>query len=111
MSADKWKEAKLRAYVNEKRTVCEVCGRAPATDAHHAIVKRDKNNKKVDNIINVQMVCHKCHMEGKADGYKNMTKAVDKAVERYGREAVIEWLKSLNKEVGEQLVYLENKNE
>lgn len=108
-----WREAKLMAYYQQKRTQCEVCGR-PAMDAHHAIVKRDKNCVAVDNLINLQMVCHECHMEGKADGWENTKKAIRDAIRRYGKEEVENWLYLLaeeGKRVQEQFNYVALCNE
>ena len=101
-----WHTAKNVALYEQGRATCEVPGcYRRATDAHHGIVKRDKNCVKVDSLINVVMVCHECHMSGKADGHKNMVRAVKDAVRRYGREEVEKWLMELadeGKQVQEQ---------
>ena len=100
-----WKHAKFTAYFNEGRRTCEMCGIKPATEAHHGIVKRDKNCKAVDHLFNVVMVDKDCHE--KADGWENTQKNIENAVQRYG-VTVLEWLnelKELGKEVDEQLRY------
>ena len=83
-----WQRAKLRAY-NANRYTCEICGWDRATDAHHSLVHRDKRFPVVDNYANLMMVCHTCHMEGKAE---DKQRAVEIAIKYNGIEAVLAWL-------------------
>ena len=102
-----WQIAKYHALMHQNRRTCEICGFSAATDAHHAIVKRDKRFKVVDNICNLQMVCHECHMEGKADAEENKERAVRLSIRYNGIEAVLAWLnecRDAGKLVGEQIL-------
>ena len=112
-SRNPWETAKMVAYFEQKRRNCWVCGK-PSEDAHHAIVKTDKNNRTVDNLINLQMVCHKCHMEGKADGWENTKRAIRDSIRRYGKDEVERWLCQLadeGKQVQEQFNYVAQCND
>jgi hypothetical protein len=93
----KWSSIKFEEINYNDRNVCEIEGcRRPGTDAHHCLIPADKRfQDHLDHVINMQIVCHKCHMEGKADNPSNLDTAITQALYRYGETAVIEWLDGL----------------
>ena len=84
IGANPWNRAKWHAIENQNRLSCEICNISRSTEAHHGIVKRDRRFKVVDNICNLVMVCHKCHMEGKAE---NVELAIELSVKHNGHDA------------------------
>ena len=104
--ATPWQRAKWHAVYNQNRIICELCGVNKATDAHHAVVKRDIRFKEVDNIANVMMLCHECHMHHEPD----IETGLAFSVTHNGYDRVKRWLMacdSAGKEVDEQLRLLE----
>lgn len=93
----RWERAKRKA-LKEGRLYCEVRGCTNrATQAHHAIVKRDRRfSHDVDHLYNVQMVCWKCHMGGLTDTLPNFERALKASVARYGRDNMIDWLEGFS---------------
>jgi len=84
----------LKMMLLEKYPYCEVCNINPGTDLHHCIEKRRKGHPELDCEINLEAVCHKCHMEGKADSTEHAIEFVRKQIER-GHD-VIRWYDRLN---------------
>ena len=72
----------LKDLLLSKYPMCEVCNSRPGTDLHHCIEKRRKGYPELDCEINFEVVCHKCHMEGKADSKEHAIEFVKRQIER-----------------------------
>ena len=88
-----WEEVK--EYLFPKILLCEGCGMRRPEELHHILIHRAKGNKKLDCAINAMALCKECHESGKYNSWKEREKHYNKQVERYGEEAVLEWLDSL----------------
>lgn len=56
-----WKWRKLRNAKISRNPLCEMCGKAPATQVHHKIPIAEKPNLRL-NWDNIQSLCTACHM-------------------------------------------------
>jgi len=83
--------AEMRGYV------CEICNKRRGTQRHHGLVRRNKRYKKqLDVLINYQLACHTCHTETcEADSKENHINFYRIQCNRYGKEVVDNWIKSL----------------
>lgn len=77
----------------EKYPYCEICDKRLGTDLHHCIEKRRKGHPELDCEINLEVVCHQCHMEGKADSKEHAIEFVKRQIER-GHD-VLDWYDGL----------------
>jgi hypothetical protein len=81
-----------REVLRRDGPMCGCCQKKPATERHHAIIRRDARFAKVlDTAINISLVCTRCHMEGKCDTPEYR----DAHIDRVGREAVRGWVAGL----------------
>ena len=90
----KWSAIKFEEINYNGRTVCEIegCDR-PGTDGHHCLIGTDKRFKKwLDDVRNMQIVCREDHLSGRADTPENKETALRNAIERHGKQAIIDWL-------------------
>lgn len=76
---------------------CDNCG-APFTaynrpERHHCIEHRDKRFPELDNEINVELVCHKCHASGVVDTTDHAIEFARLQIKR-GYD-VVDWYNSL----------------
>ena len=85
------KEFKLELLARYPK--CEVCNERLGTDLHHCIEKKRKGCPELDMKINLEVVCHKCHMEGRADSKEHAIEFVKKQIER-GHD-VLGWYEAL----------------
>lgn len=80
--------------IQTRGELCEVCGLDKATDAHHCIEMRQKRYMKELTVAeNLEAVCHKCHMEGRADSAEHAIEFAKRQVER-GYD-ILRWYNSL----------------
>jgi len=79
--------------INKRGGACEICGSGLALDLHHCIEKRRKGHPELDCEINLEVVCHKGHMEGRADSKEHAIEFVKKQIER-GHD-VVSWYDNL----------------
>lgn len=66
---------------------CERCGR-PATDRHHALVRRSKRHPEYDHPYNLEMLCRECHMH--AGGYEARSAFFWRQYKKYG-DSFLDW--------------------
>ena len=57
----------LSYFIQKRGNMCEYCHSRPATDRHHALERRQKRYPELDNEVNIESVCHACHMSGILD--------------------------------------------
>ena len=72
----------LKDLLKSRYPLCEVCGIRPGTDLHHCIEKRRKGHPELDCEINLEVVCHKCHMEGRADSKEHAIEFVKNQIDK-----------------------------
>lgn len=66
---------------------CERCGR-PATDQHHALLRRSKRHPERDHPYNLEWLCRECHEH--AGGYEARSVFFWRQYQRYG-VAFLDW--------------------
>ena len=87
----KYKALKLRLL--RLYPMCEMCGIRPGKELHHCIEKRRKGHKELDCEINLEVLCHQCHMSGKADTSDHAIEFVNRQIAR-GHD-VLSWYDGL----------------
>lgn len=84
----------LRIMDERKTDVCECCGINPAEEAHHCLHHRIRGKHPkaaLDMTFNLQLVCHKCHVSGKANIYSNRVIFLKRQCNRYGADVMLKW--------------------
>lgn len=89
-------------FIETRGNFCENCS-FPFTryntpdrhaERHHAIIKRKKGNAALDEEINIELVCHKCHASGIVDSFEHRQEFAMRQINRgYDVKA---WIESLN---------------
>lgn len=80
--------------VQERGMFCEECRFRPATEMHHAILRRSIKHPEYDCPENLELVCHECHSSGRLDTFDHSVKFWRRQKERgYDMDG---WIKSLN---------------
>jgi len=100
---DKWTGIRYKIFYTQRRTRCEHCGVATATQLHHAIIRRDKRYPELDCEENLMPVCDGCHMSGKVDT-QEVRIAFWRAQEKRGYD-MVNWYKNLPFKTKENLRY------
>ena len=72
---------------NMAQIACERCGR-PATDRHHALVRRSKRHPEYDHPYNLEMLCRECHMH--AGGYEARGAFFWRQFQKFG-DSFLDW--------------------
>jgi hypothetical protein len=76
--------------------ICEWCRIRQATDHHHCLVGRDKNNKELDDPRNIGDVCRECHRQWIGTGGRKVREAWwNIKCKLHGEEDMREWYSSL----------------
>jgi len=84
-------------------TLCEWCGLHPATEKHHCLIGRDKNNPELDDPHNIGDVCRKCHSQWIGTGGRLVKESWWKIkCEQYGEADMQEWYSGLSLKVKER---------
>ena len=103
-----WNDIK-RELEYERGHFCENCGVShPLDPAHHGVIWRLKGaNNILDvkfNLLILCMSCHKWFHDHKQDGIRQAWALL---VERYGRQAMVDWLEGLDLLVKPRIEWLE----
>ena len=86
-----WTEL-AESIIAERGNKCEFCEQ-PAWDLHHALVYRNTKQKKILDVkYNMILVCRKHHVHS-PDAIRQAWALL---VERYGRDAMVEWVEGLD---------------
>ncbi len=83
----------IEYYINLRGNFCENCGCRPASELHHAIIRRSKKHPEYDAPENLELVCRHCHASGDLDSYSHSCVFWKRQVSRgYDME---KWIQSL----------------
>jgi hypothetical protein len=85
-------------FINERGFECQCCGEeyypGNPPERHHAIVRRKKGHPELDEPINIELVCHRCHQSGVVDSFEHRQEFAMRQINR-GYD-VVGWVQSLN---------------
>jgi len=85
-------------FINERGRFCENCGipydRYNKAERHHCLIHRKKGGRQLDNEINIELVCHRCHVMGMVNSYAHRREFAMRQINR-GFD-VKSWYESLN---------------
>lgn len=101
----KWNELKRELFAKEP--MCKLCRLRPASELHHAIVKKgDVRDRKKHKYLNVKEnaleICADCHAT--AHDWKSKVKAYQVNCKRYGKEHMRNWYESLPLKIKEDML-------
>jgi len=87
----------IEYYIEIRGNKCEICGQsnkyANWYERHHCLIRRSRRNDKLDNEINIELLCHSCHALGLGDTFEHRKEFAQRQIER-GYQ-VGEWIRSL----------------
>ena len=102
LSANDWAELRqaiFDAWDTEGQGVrCQECGEHPASELHHGVVGRKKGYTILDRKENLLPLCHGCNFGRILDTYEGRQKVWRIMVDKWGIDAMNEWLILVNLE-------------
>ena len=93
--------------------VCYGCGIAKDLTVHHCLFddvkKHGRKIRQLQDVRNLMPLCSDCHLKRLHKGYKVRVKYWHEQCERYGRDKMVEWVKTVDLLTREKYELLEEK--
>jgi len=76
----------IEYYIEKRGRFCEQCGipydKYNKPERHHCLIHRNKQFPQLDNEINIELVCHRCHVIGLVNSYAHRREFALRQIER-----------------------------